>query len=87
MTYGQYAAASNQAGEAGKAVGIQVGYHNHNPEFLTLPDDPSRKCYDVLLAETDPELVDFEMDVDGVTAGGDERLEQLASRRLDRGLL
>ena len=77
VQYAQYADAANRAGEAAKAVGIQLGYHNHNPEFLLLPDDPTRKGYDVLLAETDPELVDFEMDVYWVTAGGEDPLARL----------
>lgn len=77
VQYGQFAEALNQAGAAAAAVGVQLGYHNHNPEFLLLPDDPTRKGYDVLLAETDPALVDFEMDVYWVTAGGEDPVARL----------
>jgi putative cell wall-binding protein/sugar phosphate isomerase/epimerase len=77
VQYGQFADALNQAGAAAQAVGITVGYHNHNPEFLLLPDAPGMKGYDVLLAETDPELVDFEMDVYWVTAGGEDAVARL----------
>ncbi len=77
VQYAQLADALNQAGAAAAAVGIQVGYHNHNPEFLLLPDDPTRTGYDVLLAETDPALVDFEMDVYWVTAGGEDPVARL----------
>lgn len=63
LTWGQYAEQLNKAAEQASYYGIEVGYHNHNPEFLPLPDDPSRTGYDILLAETDPKLVHFELDV------------------------
>jgi putative cell wall-binding protein/sugar phosphate isomerase/epimerase len=77
VQYAQFADALNQAGAAAQAMGIAVGYHNHNPEFLLLPDNPTMKGYDVLLAETDPALVDFEMDVYWVTAGGEDPVTRL----------
>ena len=40
-----------------------MGYHNHNWEFFRLTDDPSRTAYDVLIEETDPRLVHFELDL------------------------
>ncbi len=50
----------NRAGEACKSAGIKMGYHNHSFEFeLTEGQLP----YDVLLAETDPDLVDMELDL------------------------
>jgi sugar phosphate isomerase/epimerase len=61
--WADYAATMNRAAQVAAQEGIRVGYHNHNVEFLPLPDDPTRRPYDVLLAETDPDLVHFEMDL------------------------
>ena len=35
-------------------------YHNHNCEFLHV--EPQKTAYDLLLSETDPEYVNFELD-------------------------
>ena len=57
----------NAAGKRAKDAGFRYGYHNHNVEFKpvegTIP-------LELLLSETDPALVDFEMDVYWVTQGG-----------------
>jgi len=59
----------NKGGEIAKRLGLRVAYHNHEFEFL--PTDGGVP-YDVLLAETDPALVDFELDFFWVRkAGGD----------------
>lgn len=59
----------NKGGEIAKDLGLRVAYHNHDFEFL--PTDGGIP-YDVLLAETDPSLVDFELDFFWVRkAGGD----------------
>jgi len=50
----------NRAGEAAKAVGIKLGYHNHSFEF-ELTD--GRIPYDILLEETEADLVDMELDL------------------------
>ncbi len=55
------AEAFNRAGEETRKSGIQLGYHNHVEEFKPLPD--GKLPYDVLLAETDPNLVTMEMDL------------------------
>ena len=63
------AAVFNRAGEDCKKAGIQFAYHNHWFEFL--PVD-GKLPYDMLLAETDANLVKFEMDLCWITvAGGD----------------
>jgi sugar phosphate isomerase/epimerase len=49
----------NKAGEIAKTFDMRVAYHNHEFEFQ--PTD-GRVPYDILLAETNPELVDFELD-------------------------
>lgn len=76
-TWRAFADTLNQAGEEARKAGISVGYHNHNVEFLTCPDDPTRNGYDVLLAETDPALVHFEMDIYWVTFAGKDPVEIL----------
>lgn len=50
----------NLAGEACRAVGIKMAYHNHDFEFQPTG---GRIPYDVLLEETDAELVDMELDL------------------------
>lgn len=51
---------ANKIGERAKQAGLQYAYHNHFFEFVPQPD--GRVAYDVLLSETDPELVKFELD-------------------------
>lgn len=63
-TWTQYAHELNEAGALARRHGIALGYHNHNPEFLVrLADDPTSRIYDVLLEETDPAVVHFELDI------------------------
>ena len=50
----------NQKGEICKQNGIRFAYHNHNYSFEKLDGQYPQ---DILLANTDPELVDFEMDI------------------------
>ena len=57
----------NQIGEITKKAGITFGYHNHNFEFQTME---GKLPYDTLLAETDPALVTFQMDIYWVIKGG-----------------
>jgi sugar phosphate isomerase/epimerase len=69
--YRRVAAGLNRAGELARARGLRVGYHNH--DFELAPIDGERP-YDVLLAETDPALVWFEMDFYWMTRGGGDPL-------------
>ena len=59
----------NQAGKRCQAAGLQLGYHNHNFEFK--PVDGTM-LYDVMLRETDPKLVVFEMDLYWVVRAGQD---------------
>ncbi|WP_374534201.1 sugar phosphate isomerase/epimerase family protein [Phenylobacterium sp.] len=68
----------NKKGEALKAAGIAVGYHNHNNEFAPLGDTTPM---DILLQETDPSLVTFEMDAGWVTAAGRDPFELLKTHK------
>jgi sugar phosphate isomerase/epimerase len=56
----------NRAGQAARARGLRVGYHNHDFELAPIA---GAVPYDLLLAETDPELVSFEMDFFWMTRG------------------
>jgi sugar phosphate isomerase/epimerase len=61
------AAFLNDKGKALKPAGIKVGYHNHNFEFAPVGGATG---LDILLAETDPALVTFEVDIGWVAAAG-----------------
>jgi sugar phosphate isomerase/epimerase len=54
------AATLNRAGQAAQVRGLFVAYHNHDFEFRPMGGIVP---YDVLLAETDPTLVWFEVDL------------------------
>ena len=62
------AAMLNEKGAALKPHGITVGYHNHNLEFAPL--EGGGTGWDLLISETDPALVKFEVDVGWVAAAG-----------------
>lgn len=51
----------NKQGEICKAAGIRAGYHNHHFEFEKIEGDFMPEQY--LLENTDPALVDFELDI------------------------
>lgn len=59
----------NTYGAAAKARGMKFYQHNHSDEFGFASDDPRVRLYDVLLAETDPDLVFLEMDIFWAYAG------------------
>lgn len=65
----------NQIGEKLKAHGIKFAYHNHDYTFVTqegaLPQD-------ILMDNTDPALVDFEMDIYWVHVANAKPAEYLA---------
>jgi sugar phosphate isomerase/epimerase len=64
-----FAAQFNSAAAQARKSGLRFAYHNH--DFELKPID-GVKPYDILLSETDPKLVDFEMDLYWVKfAGGD----------------
>jgi sugar phosphate isomerase/epimerase len=63
----ELAALFNRSGEVARRAGLRIGYHNHSSEFG--PVD-GHIPYDLLLAETDPALVWFELDPAVVRAAG-----------------
>ena len=58
--YREHAENFNRWGELCKASGIQFAYHNHEFEF---DDTEGMLPYNLLLAETEPSLVQFELDL------------------------
>ena len=58
--YRQHAALFNEVGAACSEAGLKFAYHNHEFEFV---ETDGIVPYDLLLAETDPELVQMELDL------------------------
>ncbi len=50
----------NVTGEKAKAAGVMVGYHNHEFEFIA---EGGVTPFDILMADTDADLVNFELDL------------------------
>ena len=59
----------NQKGEICKKNGIRFAYHNHDYSFKEMDGQLPQ---DVMMKNTDPSLVDFEMDMYWVVAGGQD---------------
>jgi sugar phosphate isomerase/epimerase len=66
--YKNLAARMNNLGQKAKQANLRYAYHNHNIEFQDLGN--GKIAYDVLLKETDPTLVDFELDCGWMIAAG-----------------
>jgi len=61
------AEAFNRAGAQCKKAGLQFAYHNHWFEFIPVE---GKLPYDILLKETDPNLVKMELDICWIVVGG-----------------
>lgn len=59
----------NQIGASTKEQGIQFLYHNHDWEFIKFDE---QYALDILLDETDPDLVKLELDTYWVQKGGED---------------
>jgi sugar phosphate isomerase/epimerase len=66
--YRGIAAFLGDAGERCAAAGIRFAYHNHHVELREV--EPGRSGLELLLAETDPARVGFELDLCWTVAGG-----------------
>ena len=73
--YHQWAERFNRYGKAAREAGFRFAYHNHAAELTpidgTIP-------YDILLGETSPDAVSFEMDIYWVLSGGGDPLAYFA---------
>jgi sugar phosphate isomerase/epimerase len=65
----KFAETFNQRGETCKKNGIKFGYHNHDYGFVPLEGQMPQ---DVLMQNTDKNLVDFEMDIYWVVTAGQD---------------
>lgn len=68
----------NRAGEAARAAGLRFGYHNHDWEMR--PGSDGVRPIDLLLERTDPELVDWQMDIFWTVHGGADPMAELDAR-------
>jgi sugar phosphate isomerase/epimerase len=59
----------NKNGEICKKAGIKFGYHNHAHDFKMVDN---QVAMDIYLQNTDPSLVDFEMDIYWVVTAGQD---------------
>ncbi len=66
------AAKLNKAGTLCKSAGLKLAYHNHDFEFQA---QDGTTLYDVMLKETDPALVDFELDLYWVVRAGQDPIK------------
>jgi len=71
------AAQLNEHGKIAKKFGMKMLVHNHAGEFELLTGS-TKTQYDVLLAETDPELVAMQLDIGWATVAGQNVLEMFA---------
>ena len=71
----RFLAVFNKSGELCKKSGMAFGYHNHDFEFSTMVDGVM--LYDIILKETDPNLVIQQMDMGNMYRAGGRPLELL----------
>ena len=62
----------NKSGELCKQSGLRFGYHNHHCEFMESVN--GRNLYDIILTETDPQLVIQQLDIGNMLNGGAKAL-------------
>lgn len=58
----------NKAGKALLPYGVKLLYHNHNVELQKVSED--KTAYDVIIENTDPQYVNFELDTYWIADGG-----------------
>jgi sugar phosphate isomerase/epimerase len=71
----QTAELANRMGEKAKQAGLQYAYHNHFTEFVDQGN--GAVAYDVLIQESDPELVKFEIDCGWMVVAGADPVHYL----------
>jgi sugar phosphate isomerase/epimerase len=65
----------NRVGADMRKAGFRYGFHNHQFEFAIMDSD--KTGYDILVQNTDPALVDMELDMYWVVDGGADILDLL----------
>ncbi len=65
----------NELGKRAKDMGMQFAFHNHDYEFANYGE--GKTGYEILVQETDPELVFFELDCYWATQAGQNPLTML----------
>ncbi|MEL1256113.1 sugar phosphate isomerase/epimerase [Flavobacterium sp. DGU38] len=68
-SYKKIAARLNEAGKLCKKKGLKLAYHNHDFEFQK---QEGKTGFEILLKETDKDLVDFELDLYWVMFSGND---------------
>lgn len=69
------AADMNRFGSLAKKEGLTIAYHNHEIEFVRTPQ--GEIPWDILMTNTDPAIVRFQIDVGNLTFGGGDPVEYL----------
>ncbi len=69
----RYMEVFNKSGELCKKSGMKFGYHNHDFEFNTRLNN--KTVYDIIMQNTDPELVAQQLDVGNMYGGGAKALD------------
>ncbi|HSI84773.1 MAG: sugar phosphate isomerase/epimerase family protein [Candidatus Methylacidiphilales bacterium] len=82
--YKSVAARLNKAAEAYKPYGINVYYHNHDFELFDLDGTHG---LEILMAETDPQLVGFEVDTYWLERGGKDSYQYVVDNNSRIGLI
>lgn len=72
--YKKYADKFNEWADICKKHGLRFAYHNHDYSFKTIDGQYPQ---DILMKNTNPETVDFEMDIYWVVTGGADPIEWL----------
>ncbi len=65
----------NRLGTIAHGNGLRFGYHNH--DFELKPNGDAGRGLDIMLKNTDPGLVDFEMDIYWVVKGGGDPMDYI----------
>ena len=72
--YKKIAEEFNKNGDVCKKAGIRFGYHNHAHDFKMVDN---QAAMDIYLQNTDPALVDFEMDIYWVVTGSRRMVKKI----------
>jgi sugar phosphate isomerase/epimerase len=65
-----YAAKMNEVAKPFKGTGIKLQYHNHSQEFRNFPQLGGKPGMAILIEETDPDVIAFELDTHWLAAAG-----------------